>query len=78
MADTFSVSEITLLPYFQRKVPTLTTFDEVAQRNQGLLFRDIIYIDSSGVNVCLGDLYVSSCSGRRISSPCSRISPVVE
>ena len=74
MADAGSVSKTTLLPYCQQKVSTLATFDEDAQCNRGLLFRDVIGIDSSGVNACSGGVDVSFRSGRRISNLCSTIS----
>lgn len=67
MVETASVSEITLLPYGQQpKDSILATLDEVAHRNQGLLFRDVIEIDNGGVKACLEDVYVSSRSGRTI------------
>jgi hypothetical protein len=73
MAETASVSEITLLPYGQQpKDSFLATLDEVAHRNQALLFRDVIEIDNGGVKACLEDVYVSSCSGRRMYDVGSR------
>ncbi len=67
MVETASVSEITLLSYGQQpKDSILATFDEVAHRNQGLLFQDTIEIDNGGIKACLEDVYVSSCSGRWI------------
>jgi hypothetical protein len=68
MAETASVSEITLLPYGQQPsgLLSLATLDEVAHRNQALLFRDVIEVDNGGVKACLEDVCVSSCSGRRM------------
>lgn len=67
MAETSSVSEITLLPYGQQSKDSIAAaFDEVAHRNQGLLFRDGIEVDNGGIKACLEDVCVSSCSRRRI------------
>jgi hypothetical protein len=61
MAETASVSEITLLPYGQQPRDSITaTLNEVAHRNQGLLFRDVINVDNGGIKACLEDVYVSS------------------
>lgn len=76
MVETASVSEITLLSYGQQpKDCILATFDEVTHRNQGLLFQDVIEIDNGGIKACLEDVYVSSCSGRRMQNAYSRIPP---
>ena len=67
MAETSSVSELTLLPYGQQPKDYLAaTLDEVAQRNQGLLFHSVIEIDNGGIKASLEDVYVSSRSGQRI------------
>ena len=67
MAETSSVSEITLLPYGQQPKDSIAaTLDEVAHRNQGLLFRDAIEVDNGGIKACLEDVVVSPCSRRRM------------
>lgn len=61
MAETSSVSDITLLPYGQQSKDSIAaTLDEVAHRNQGLLFRDGIEVDNGGIKACLEDVGVSS------------------